>query len=172
MLLQIDDWVFDVDITHTMERSAAEAAEHCDCAYCRNFYAAVDRFYPNLRPFLAKFGIDIEAPDEQLPYDLDGEMYYDSIYLVAGDILKEGKAPICNDRVVIRPVACNGPFQAVPASHNCPKPCFILDVSTVVLPWILDEPMEETVSPANEPSFLNKMLNRLLSCVKKDKIQS
>ena len=51
MVLKIDDWVFDVDITATMEYSTREAAAHCDCAYCRNFYAAVDDTYPQIRRF-------------------------------------------------------------------------------------------------------------------------
>ena len=53
MILQIDDWKFDIDMERTMEYSAKEAAEHCDCAYCRNFYAAVDEHCSDLRPFLA-----------------------------------------------------------------------------------------------------------------------
>lgn len=166
MILQMDDWEFDIDMERTMAHSAAEAAEHCTCAYCRNFYAAVDEYCPNLRPFLARFGIDIEAPDEQMPYDFQGEMYYDSVYMVCGRIVKIGAAPIGVDGVKVRPAAGRGPSDAIHLNHNCPVPCFALDVSTVILPWVLDEPMEETVSPANEPAFLKKMWGRLLSRIR------
>ena len=37
MILKIDDWEFDIDLERTMAYSAAEAADHCTCAYCRNF---------------------------------------------------------------------------------------------------------------------------------------
>ena len=94
MIIEIDGWKFDVDITATMEYSANEAAEHCDCGYCRNFYASIDREYPDLRPFLTQFGVDIEAPDELLPYDFPGEMDYDGYYAVCGWILTAGKEPI------------------------------------------------------------------------------
>lgn len=172
MILPIDDWEFDIDMERTIEYSAAEAAEHCTCAYCRNFYAAVDEHYPNLRPFLAQFGIDIEAPDEQMPYDVQGEMYYDSVYMVCGRIVKTGSALIGADGVHVNPVPGSGPSEAIQINHNWPEPCFALDVHTVVVPWVLDEPMEETLSPANESSFLKKMWEKLLGKVRTNHIRS
>ncbi len=166
MILKIADWEFDIDLERTMEYSAAEAAEHCDCAYCRNFYAAVDDAYPELRPFLAQFGIDIEAPDELLPYDLEGKMYYDGVYMVSGSVLHLGKAPFFSCRGL--EVTSMDEEHMLHDPHSCPKPCFPLDVGTAVLPWVLDEPMEETLSPANEPSFLKKMWDRLLGKIKPD----
>ena len=168
MILQIDDWKFDIDMERTMAYSANEAAEHCDCAYCRNFYAAVDQEYPALRSFLAQFGLNIEAPDEQMPYDFQGEMYYDSAYMVSGRILNMGRMPLLVGDVLISPKSADD----VHINHNCPEPCFALDVGTVVLPWVLDEPMKDTVSPANFPFFLKKMWQRLLGKVQKDKIDS
>ena len=166
MILQFDDWIFDLDLERTMEYSAAEASEHCTCGYCRNFYAAVDGVYPNLRPFLTRFGVDIEAPDEQMPYDLDGKMYYDSVYMVYGSITKLGEKPIVLDDILIRP------SMTAKIDHSCSEPCFSLDVSTVILPWVLEEPMEETLSPANEPSFLKKMCDRLLGKAPKNGMNS
>lgn len=162
MILQIDDWIFDLDLERTMEYSAAEASEHCTCGYCRNFYAAVDEFYPNIRPFLTRFGVDIEAPDEQMPYDLDGKTYYDSVYMVYGRITKVGEKPIALDNILVLPSV----------NHSGPKPSFSLDVSTVVLPWVLEESLEETLSPANEPSFLKKMWGRLLGKALKNGMNS
>lgn len=166
MILQIDDWVFDIDIDQTMAYSAAEAAAHCECAYCRNFYGAVDQAYPELRLFLSQFGLDMEAPDEQMPYDVDGRMYYDSVYMVCGCITQWGVKPIRLGNVLIRPSVggdCN---------HSCQQPNFALEVDSVILPWILDEPMEETVSPANFPEFLKKMWERLLGKFTKNDMQS
>lgn len=166
MILQIDDWVFDINIDQTMSYSAAEAAEHCECAYCRNFYGAVDQAYPVLRPFLTQFGLDIEAPDEQMPYDMDGKIYYDSVYMVCGSISQWGLKPFRLGNVLIRPSIGGG------SDHHCPKPNFALEVESVILPWILDEPMEETVSPANFPEFLKKMWDRLLSKFTNNDVQS
>lgn len=170
MILQIDDWKFDIDMVRTMEYSSAEAKYHCDCAYCRNFYAVVDTDYPQLRPFLSQFGIDIEAPDELMPYDIGEDMYYEGIYMVCGTILQIGRKPIldCGCLTIVPREYGDGPQN----NHNCPEPFFALDVGTVILPWVLDEPMRETVSPANEPSFLKKMWLRLLSRVRPDNLQS
>ena len=158
MIISIEDWIFDVDMAATMEYSAREAAEHCDCGYCRNFYSAVDEAYPQLRPFLAQFGLDIEAPDELLPYDIDKQLYYDGFYAVSGKILCTGKNPIRIGNSRIEPDLFNDLYF----NTGCPQPYFFLNMGNVILPWVLDEPMEDVISPANEPSFLKKMWNRLL----------
>ena len=168
MILEIDDWKFDIDMELTMQYSANEAAEHCDCAYCRNFYAAVDQEYPALRPYLAQFGLNIEAPDEQMPYDYQGKMYYDSVYMVSGTVLRMGRKSIRVGDVLISPKSVDD----VPINHNCPEPCFALDVGTVVLPWVLTEPIRDIVSPANFPSFLKKMWNKLLGKAPEDSVNS
>ncbi len=167
MLLQIDDWKFDVDIEGTMAYSAAEATEHCDCAYCRNFYAAVDGAFPKLRPFLAQFGLDIEAPDELMPFTATNMMV---LYAVSGKILQYSKEPIMLDGLRIDPE----PHEVSRINTECPRPIFILSVGTFDLPWVLDEPLveDEIVSPANEPSFLKKMWDRFLGKAKKSDLQS
>lgn len=167
MILQIDDWKFDVDMSRTMEYSASEAAEHCTCAYCRNFYAAVDACYPNLRPFLAQFGIDIEAPDELMPFTATHMMV---LYAVSGRILQYNKHPILQCDVRIDPE----PLETSMINTECPGPAFVLSVGPFDIPWVLDEPLVEDniVSPANEPPFLKKMWDRLLVRLKKDDIQS
>ena len=155
MILQIDDWKFDIDMTTTMEYSAGELAEHCDCAYCRNFYATVDDTYPKLRPFLAQFGVEVEAPDEMMPYT---PTYIENWYVVSGTILQNGRQPIVVDGVNVLPLSAEKALM----NTACPKPYFVLSVGTMDLPWILDEPMEEVVSPANFPAFLKRMWDKLL----------
>ena len=168
MLLRIADWSFDVDITRSMEYYAAEAAEHCTCGYCRNFYAAVDAHYPDLREFFALFGVDIEAPYEQMPFDVHDGIVYDSVYPVYGSILKNGKEPFWINDVSIQPLPIDSRFEADFATEHC----FLLEVNTVNLPWVLPEPMENTISPANEQSFLDKMMDRLLTKAMDNEIKS
>lgn len=168
MILQIDDWKFGIDMTATMAYSAAEAAEHCDCAYCRNFYAAVDDTYPHLRSFFAQFGINIEAPDELMPFDVEQQMWYDGVYLVCGSILSAGSSDLVCDGVSIRPTQ----NHELHINSVCPEPHFYLDVGIFSIPWVLNEPMEEVVSPANFPTFIKKMWNRLLNRQPKDQITS
>lgn len=167
MILEIDDWKFDIDMERTMEYSANEAADHCDCAYCRNFYGAIDRSHPLLRPFLAQFGLDIEAPDELMPFTATNIAVY---YAVSGRILQFGKSGIFCDRLTIYPEL---PEVSL-INTECPRPIFIIHIGCFDLPWVLDEPLveDEIISPANEPAFLKKMWQRLLGKSPKDSINS
>lgn len=162
MILCLNEWEFDIDIQRTMEYSAAEAAEHCSCAYCRNFYSAIDTHYPSLRPFLSQFGLDIEAPEEQMPYDHQGHMIYDSTYLVYGKTIKMGQGSIVVDNIEV---------SFASALTDRAEDCFTLSFDATI-PWVLSEPMEETVSPANEPFFLKKMWDTLLMRFQKSDFES
>ena len=39
---------------------------------------------------------------------------------------------------------------------------FVLTTGLLDLPWVLDEDMDEVISPANEPEYMQRMMNRLL----------
>lgn len=166
MTLEMEGWKLEVDLTATMSYSAAEAAEHCTCAYCRNFYGAIDSVSPGLRPFLAQFGVDIEAPDELMPFAATNVMV---LYAVSGRIREKGIHPLLQDGVRIDP---EDPEEAM-INTGCPTPYFVLSVGPLELPWVLDEPLEEdeVLSPANEPSFLRKMMYKLLKRTPKDPVK-
>ena len=164
MILTIDDWVFEVDVTATMAYSGQEAQEHCTCVYCRNFYAAVDSVYPNLRPFLAEFGVHIEAPDELVPYE---PPLMEGFYTVCGKVLQFGSKPACIDGLSI----CVADPEDLHVNVFCPTPYFVLNTGFMELPWVLEEQIEDVVSPANEPSFLEDMTNRMLCLFPENNIQ-
>lgn len=166
MVLEIDDWKFDIDLATTMEYSAAEAADHCVCAYCRNFYAAIDDAYPGLRPFLAQFGLDIEAPDELIPYFPPTEC--EAYYAVGGRIVKQGRGPIVINGLTVFP---QEPDEAM-VNTRIVGPRFFLLAGMMYLSWVLDEPMEEVKSPANFPSFMKRIWNRILCRHPKDDVTS
>lgn len=154
MIVKIDEWVFDVDMTATMEYSAAEAAEHCTCAYCRNYYAAVDQYYPELRSFLARFGLDIEAPDRMSPLDYSIEdIAYDPMFYVFGKIIQPG---------IYEMSAGLANIVAMPIDDTLDgKACFQLDVYEVRLPWVLDEPFEGGVPAVPEKKgWLGRFLRK------------
>lgn len=111
MVLNIDDWIFDVDLKKTMEYSSLLSADHCCCGYCVNYYLA--------------------------------------IYPVQGRVLQFGCAPIMvGGTPVTVEFDCSGTFK--------------LEVGYIPIPWLLKEPMDEVVSPANEPEFLEKMYRKAL----------
>lgn len=138
MLLQIDDWIFEVDVEKTSAYSAAEAAEHCTCANCRNFYADIDRVNPKLRPFLAQFGLNLEAPDRMSPIDYSAQRIdYDPIYYVFGRILQSGSYEMA---------AGNANIVATTLPNGLDgSPGFQLDVYDISLSWVLDEPFDDGV---------------------------
>ncbi len=146
MILECNGWRFEIDLEATMEYSVNEAKEHCTCAYCRNFYASIDTVYPRLRPFLAQFGLDAEAPEELMPFD---NGIFQATYAVKGKLLQSGAVSMESDGIPIT------------AEQSDPE-WFVLDTGFFQLPWVLDEPFEDVVSPANEPGFLKKMWNKLL----------
>ena len=154
MILQFDDWMFDVDIPHTMQYSALEAAGNCYCGYCRNFYAVVDTVCPQLRSFMAQFGVDLEAPETLFPYDVDQKMIYEGEYLVFGTILQEGSGAIQVGETAV--------FPLEDTEYDLSQPYFLLSFEHLVTPWVLQEPMEDVVSTANDPEFLQTMQDRLL----------
>ena len=163
MIIELFDWKFEVDVERTMARSQLEAAEHCNCAYCRNFYATVDKENPELRYFLAEFGVEIEAPDVLYPYDIGEEMCYEGEYVVFGRILIQGSAGITVGGAYIYPT--------IESTHSVEQPHFVLSMQGLELPWMLDEPLQDVVSTANEPSFLKEMWQRLLSRLDKTREQ-
>ena len=161
MVLRIDDWVFDVDVAATMAYSATEAAGHCDCGYCRNFYSALDEIHPELRPFLTQFGIDAEAPDAMSPVPMSEDtVLYEPEYIVIGRLLKKGEYEIdCGRAHILAEVPEKGtyPYDLLPKG----TPCFMLYVMDLMLPWVLPEAMDCVSSPANDPSLISILLDKL-----------
>lgn len=156
MIIQIDDWKFQVFTVSNRRYYAREAAEHCTCAWCRNFYQSVDGEYPNLRPFLDRFGIHIEAPDEMLA---PNPTLCDCYYGVMGEILEWGSGDILVDGVAISPQT----REEAMVNTEMEGPVFFLQVGTMMLPWVLDEPMEESESPAKSQNYIQRLLRRWIT---------
>ena len=161
MIITIGDWLFDADVALNMEISSFQADDHCTCGYCRNYYKAVDASYPSLRPFLARFGINIEGPDELSPFE---PTIYEASYIINGHILKESDQNIYVDGI---PVSVIKSFDADMDTER-PEPYFVLVVGLMELPWLLDEPEDQVVSPANEPAYIERMRKKLLNRLQYD----
>lgn len=145
-IITLADWQFLVDVEQTRLHTRKCSLDHCTCAYCRNFYEAVERTQPRLRPVLARFGIDINGPSEVMPFE---PTLVSACYRVMGQILQTGTS-----RLYVEDV----PLLPEPADEES----FLLWVGEMELPWLQSEPMEDVVSPANEPEFMQRMLTRWL----------
>ena len=146
MIIQIDDWKFQVFTVSNRRYYAREAAEHCTCGYCENYYRAASLAYPGLHEFLARFGIKLDGPSEMYPIE---PTLYLAGYRVFGQVETYGKSPMMVDGV---------PVSAEPVDDVH----FMLEIGEMPLPWMLEEDPDEVVSPANEPEFLEKMYLKML----------
>ena len=165
MLFRVQDWLFDVDVDATVAYSEHLYSEHCECGYCRNYYATVDSKYPALKPFFSQFGVHVEGPVDFLP--VEPTLCIVS-YALCGTIVEEGREF----------VEMNGFSLTVQRQEqldytlSCQQPYFVLTTGYLELPWVLDEDMDEVVSPANEPACLERMYRKLLGEAATDGIQS
>lgn len=147
MKLTIDDWEFDIDAQRTSEHSSFVVSEHCTCGYCENYYRTVSGVYPSLPAFLARFCVHVDGPSEMYPIE---PTLYLSGYRIYGRVLRAGNGPMMVDGIPIIADIRDGEQ-------------FMLEVGEMELPWVLEEDMDEVISPANEPEFLEKMYRKLIS---------
>ncbi len=141
MIVKMADWRFRVDKAATWEQTTRYSEDHCECAYCRNYYDAVDMTYPRLRGFLSEFGINLDGPSELMPFSPTLML---ACYRVRGEILQWGRAQLATSGITVLPEAGE-------------EGSFLLWIGEVELPWVQREAIEDVVSPANMPEFMQRM---------------
>lgn len=146
MIITIADWEFSVDVETTTLHTMNNSTDHCTCAYCRNYYETVDIAHPRLRSVLRKFGVVLEGPSELMPIEPTLML---ACYRVRGQILHHGQTRIHVDNVPLIP-------------EDGENGTFLIWAGEMELPWLQNEPMEDVISPANHPEFLERMMHQLL----------
>ena len=153
MILEIDGWKFQVFDVTTRKYYAREVAGHCTCATCRNFYQTVDRVCPELRQFLARFGVHAEAPEKMTA---PIQTMCDCYYAVCGKILEAGEGPIAVGATTVYPQT----WEEAMVDTEMDDPCFFLFVSPLNVPWVLEEPMEAIDTPEKEQQVISMILDK------------
>lgn len=156
MVITLADWQFSVDVDATMEYTLKCSRDHCTCPYCQNFYENLDRVEPDLRPVLGKFGICLNGPCEVMPFE---PTLVAACYRVTGRILRRGDSRLHVNDAALRPEVAD-------------DTTFFLWVGPVELPWTQMEDMDEVISPANQPEFLDRMMVRLLNWAEDEQMPS
>ena len=146
MVISLGDWQFRVDIAATESYTTKCSLDHCTCPYCRNFYENIDRAEPALRPVLSRFGIYLNGPCEVMPFE---PTLVAACYRVTGEILSRGEAYLHINEIPLRP-------------EEADENTFFLWIGPVELPWTQEEDMDEVLSPANQPEFMDRMMARIL----------
>ena len=153
MIIHIDDWKFHAFSVSNRRFYAQKLEDHCDCAWCRNFYQSVDSAYPDLRPFLEQFGVHLNAPSEMIAFSPTLCTCY---YVVCGDILEQGSADIVINGITVSPLT----KEEALVNTDMEGPTYFLQVGTLSLPWVLEEPMEQADSPAKGKNMIQRLLRR------------
>ncbi len=141
MTVSLGGWEFAVDREATLAHTRENALDHCLCPYCRNYYDTLLTVYPELEAFFSFFGVDYMGPSELMPF---APTLLLACYRVQGKILQWGNAPLMAGEISISPEYAD--------EHS-----FFLWVGEAELPWVQTEAMEDVVSPANLPEFLERM---------------
>ena len=116
-----------------------DATGGCDCAYCRNFAAAVATLPPEVEAFLESLGLSLHRPGDIGEYGPRlGGRWYQPVWHIAGRLLEtgEGELPIAPG------VSAGFAAEMGPFLRDFPEPCFQCWIS-MTLPWVLEELAEE-----------------------------
>lgn len=138
MFLEFSDWLIYADVDSNRLYAKQELAEHCQCAYCRNYYNGVDSHYPNVRYFLSRFGLEIEAPDSLVPIT---DSLYQVSYEAEGRVLRWGSEPI---QVGELPIT---------VEEDTENNCIILHLGLMDLPWSIEESPDTVNNPEGIPNL-------------------
>ena len=156
MRIRLADWEFAVDAEATWDYTMKCSTDHCTCPYCMNFYENADRVQPMLRPVLRKFGIYLNGPCEVMPFE---PTLAAACYRVTGQIEKQGASFLYVEDIPLRP-------------EKADDKTFFFWVGPLELPWTQDIPCEDVESPANQPEFMDRMMQRLLMWADEDELRS
>lgn len=126
----------DVEATRAWYDRYGDATGGCDCAYCRNFAAAVGDLPPQVEAFLEPLGLSLRRPgDASECGPAEGGRLYTPLWHLAGRLLEKGKEPILLAQGVNAWFTTGqGPFL-----RNFPEPLFQCGLE-LTLPWVLAEP--------------------------------
>ena len=156
MVITLADWQFELDVDATMEYTHQCSLDHCTCPYCQNFYENMDRAEPMLRPVLTKFGIYLNGPCEVMPFE---PTLVAACYRITGRIVTRGESSLRINDVQLRP-------------EEADDTTFFLWIGPMELPWTQDEDIEEVLSPANQPEFMDRMMLRWLKWAQEEEFPS
>ena len=149
-----ENGTFIIDLDKTKEYYSRHTL--CTCCCCRNYYAQIRAFAPELAAFLAEFGVDIARPDELGSVEMDGYIdYLFAGYTVTGRMEADRvhKTMVGGLQVAISKGGTS--FDLFP--HEQKEPCFFISVEGISLPWVLEEPFPQPQSfPGKGKNFLKK----------------
>lgn len=81
----------DVEATRAWYDRYGDATGGCDCAYCRNYAAAVETLPPEVAAFLRPLELDLHKPGDATEYGpAEGGRWYMPLWHIAGRLMEAG----------------------------------------------------------------------------------
>ena len=84
---RVDPKMLKVDMDKTKGYYLSSDSLPCECAYCQNYVAQIERKYPDIAQFLASINVDVTKPFELISVELDNDniQYMLCQYIVYGN---------------------------------------------------------------------------------------
>ncbi len=139
--------LFMVELEKT--RAYYQTHELCNCSCCRNLYAQIRETAPALTAFLASFGVDITRPDECGYIEMQDYIDYLFVgYTVTGRMQSTDAFAIEIDGLQVTASPSDDPTEWFPNGQT--EPYFLISISGLSLPWVLDEPFPVSETPKEQ----------------------
>jgi hypothetical protein len=138
-------WSLDIDPEATRQ-AYQHLAVKCDCAYCRNFLAALAQLPGQIHRTLQIFGVDPAKPAEIVEYtqNPDGTHFYGWWYHAVGRISAERDAAgSAASAQLTADVTVDISTKADLAAPDFPQPILQIELFSN-LPWVLGEQLDTT----------------------------
>ncbi len=142
IIIQKDEYVFEVDIEKTKDYYRTRLLCECDC--CENYYEQIKGKFPKLESFMMDFGVDISKPDEIMSVELENTIEYLSVdYTVCGKVATMGEYEIgIQDKQFLSLVITDG--FASPNEQT--GEYFTISINnSIELPWVLNKPFPQPI---------------------------
>lgn len=151
-----DGYEFEVDRETTLQYYETQTL--CKCGYCRNYYAQINEKFPELKKWLAEFGVSADRPDELTHYpEAKSVRYLSADYTVAGKVAAAGERALAlSGGASLRIMVTEG----FVSPNRQTGAYFTLSVCDIELPWVLDEPLSTPAAASRRGGFPRRMLRK------------
>lgn len=116
----------------------------CNCILCNNYIKTFRNVYPEAVKVLSKLGVHVEYPLEIIDCFWNDRKYkrrYESYYSIKGELLED--KTVLYDKDVVITLYKSDTDEPIYSNTGMEKPYFILKITNVELPWVLDEIPED-----------------------------
>ena len=116
----------------------------CECITCKNYFKTFKVIYPEVIEVLNKLGIIIQYPLEIIDCfwnDKEDKRLYESYYSVKGELFED--KIILYDKDAIITLYQPETDASIYCNTGMKKPYFIVGITNIELPWVLDEIPED-----------------------------